>query len=143
MGSVDVTLYEALVSAGIPPERARAVVDGMESVIDKRYALHAHVLATRSDIAELELRIAERFAAMVSSIDGRFGTVDSRFAAIDLRFQSLDTRFQALDTRFQAIDTRFQVVETRIAEAKVDVIRWTLTALTAQSALLLGAMKLF
>jgi hypothetical protein len=41
MGSFHVALLEALVSAGVPSERARAVVDLFDRSIDERYALHA------------------------------------------------------------------------------------------------------
>jgi polyhydroxyalkanoate synthesis regulator phasin len=121
MGSFDVTLFEALVSAGVSPERARAVVDELERTIDGRHALHSQVLATKRDPAELERRMNERISDLGA-------VVTSRFSSVDLKFASIDTRFQA--------------VETKIADVRTDIVRWMLTALTAQTALLLGAMKL-
>jgi hypothetical protein len=41
MGSFDVALLEALLPAGVSPERARAVVDLFERSVDERYSLHA------------------------------------------------------------------------------------------------------
>jgi hypothetical protein len=89
MGSFNVALLEALLSAGVSPERARAVVDLFDRSVDERYSLHAQVLATKRDVAELETRLAREIAA-----------------------------------------------------SKVDLVKWVVGALTAQTALLLGAAKL-
>ena len=90
MGSFDLALLEALLSAGVSPERARAVVELFDRGVDERYGLHAQVLATKRDIAELETRLIRE-----------------------------------------------------IAGTRVDLARWLLGALTAQTALVLGAIKLF
>jgi phage shock protein A len=135
MGSFDVTLFEALVSAGVSPERARAVVDELERTIDGRYAPHSQVLATKRDLAELELRMNGRHSELRSELAESSASVSSRFSSVDLEFASIDTRVQAVETRFQA-------VETKIADVRTDIVRWMLTALTAQTALLPGAMKL-
>ena len=90
MGSFNVALLEALLSAGVSPERARAVVDLFDRSVDERYGLHAQVLATKRDVAELETRLSRE-----------------------------------------------------IATGKVDLVKWMVAALTAQTALLLGAAKLF
>jgi len=108
MGSFDVALLEALLSAGVSHERARAVVDLFDRSVDERYGLHAQVLATRRDVAELETRLVKDVAAL-----------ETRLAKDIAQTQS------------------------RIAETKADLVKWTLAALTAQTALLLGAMKLF
>ena len=97
MGSFNVALLEALLSAGVSHERARAVVDLFDRSVDERYGLHAQVLATKRDVAELETRLSKDIA------------------------------------RTQA----------QIAETKADLSKWMLAALTAQTALLLGAIKLF
>jgi hypothetical protein len=96
MGSFNVALLEALLSAGVSPDRARAVVDLFERSVDERYSLHAQVLATKRDVAELETRLSREIA-----------------------------------------ETRVE-----IAGVKVDLVKWAVAALTAQTALLLGAMKL-
>jgi len=90
MGSFNVALLEALLSAGVSHDRARAVVDLFDRSVDERYSLHAQVLATKRDVAELETRLSKD-----------------------------------------------------IAHAKVDLVKWVLAALTAQTALLLGALRLF
>lgn len=114
MGSFSIALLEALVSAGVSTERARAVVDLLDRSIDERYSLHAEVLATKRDvaalqadtvrsIAELEVRLTRDIAANGASIAG---------------------------------------LQSRIAETKVELMKWMLAALTAQTALILGVMKL-
>jgi hypothetical protein len=101
MGSFNVALLEALLSAGVSPERARAVVDLFDRSVDERYSLHAQVLATKRDVAELETRLTRDMA----EIEGR--------------------------------------LSREIAAGKVDLVKWVVGALTAQTALLLGAAKLF
>ncbi|MEB2352321.1 MAG: hypothetical protein OZ924_13010 [Burkholderiaceae bacterium] len=107
MGSFSIALLEALVSAGVSTERARAVVDLLDRSIDERYSLHAEVLATKRDVAALQ-------AETIRSL-----------AALELRL-----------TRDIAANG------ARIAETKVDLVKWMLAALTAQTALILGVMKL-
>ncbi len=54
MGSLDIAMLEALLSAGVTPERARAVVELFDRSIDERYPLHPQILATKRDVAELQ-----------------------------------------------------------------------------------------
>ena len=101
MGSFNVALLEALLSAGVSPERARAVVDLFDRSVDERYGLHAQVLATRRDVAELETRLSRELAG--------------------------------LETR----------LSREITAGRIDLVKWVVGALTAQTALLLCASKLF
>ena len=107
MGSFNVALLEALLSAGVSPERARAVVEQFERAVDERYSLHAQVLATKRDVAELETRLAREMAGLAREIAG---------VKADL--------------------------SREIAAGKVDLVKWAVAALTAQTALLLGASRL-
>jgi len=100
MGSFNVALLEALLSAGVSPERARAVVEQFERAVDERYSLHAQVLATKRDVAELETRLAREIAGVKADLS------------------------------------------REIAAGKVDLVKWAVAALTAQTALLLGASRL-
>jgi len=88
MGSFNASLLAALLSAGVSPERAREVVEQFDRAIDERFGLHAQILATKRDLAELEVRLTER-----------------------------------------------------IAESRADLVKWMLAALTAQTALIVGALK--
>jgi hypothetical protein len=58
MGTFDTVPMEALLSVGISPERARAVVESFDRSIDARYPLHAQVPATKRDLAEMETPLA-------------------------------------------------------------------------------------
>lgn len=68
MGSFNVALLEALLSAGVSHERARAVVDLFDRSVDERYSLHAQVLATRRDVAELETRLDAQTALLLGAM---------------------------------------------------------------------------
>lgn len=115
MGSFTVALLEALLSAGVSAERARNVVDLFDRSVDERYSLHAQVLATKRDVAEIEARLAREIS---------------------------ETRAQIAETRAQIARVNGEL-GARIAESRADLIKWVLAALTAQTALLLGAIKLF
>lgn len=109
MGSFSVALLEALLSAGVTPERARNVVDLFDRSVDERYGLHAQVLATKRDLAELETRLTREIGQNTVSI--------------------------------AATNERIAEVNARIAETRADLIKWMLAALTAQTGLLLGAIR--
>jgi hypothetical protein len=130
MGSFTVALLEALLSAGVAPERARKVVDLFDRSVDERYSLHAQVLATKRDVAELETRLTREIAetrVQIAQVNGELG---ARIAQVN---GELGARIAQINGELGA----------RIAESRSDLIKWTLAALTAQTALLLGAIKLF
>lgn len=54
---MELEIYEALTSANVPNEKARAVAESISKEIDRRYELHARQLATRGDMAEMEARL--------------------------------------------------------------------------------------
>jgi predicted nucleic acid-binding Zn-ribbon protein len=114
MGTFDAALMEALLSIGVSPERARSVVDSFDRSIDARYSLHAQILATERDLAEMETRLTREV-----------GETRERIAAVDAR-----------------VTESVASTNARIAETKSEILCWTLGALTAQTALLLSAIKL-
>ncbi len=118
-GSFDIALLEALLSAGVSHERARTVVDLFDKSVDERYGLHAQVLATRRDVAEINASLGREIA-------------ETRVAIAETRAE-LKRDIVELETR----------LSKDIANTKVDLTRWMLGALTAQTALQLGAMKHF
>lgn len=115
MGTFDRALFDALVAVGVPADRAERVVALFERGVDERYSLHVQVLATRRDVAELEVRLVREVAEARAQLERAIAECDGRIAECN----------------------------TRIAESKSDLTRWILAALTAQTALLLGAIKLF
>jgi hypothetical protein len=139
MGSFNASLLAALLSAGVSPERAREVVEQLDRAIDERFGLHAQVLATKRDIAELEVRLTERIGETnrrLAEIDGAWrlgvsqieGSLAGRMAQIE---GSLAGRMAQIEGS----------LATRIAETRADLVKWMLAALTAQTALIVGALK--
>ena len=126
MGSFDVALLEALLSAGVSPERARTVVELFDRCVDERYSLHAQVLATKRDLAELETRLTKDIAELETRL-------------------TKDIAGLRAETQASSAEARVSIagIKAGIAETKADLAKWTLAALTAQTALLLGAIKLF
>ena len=122
MGSFNVALLEALLSAGVAPDRARAVVDLFERSVDERYSLHAQVLATKRDVAELETRLSREVAELETRLSRDIASVEAR----------LSRELAELSGR----------VTREIAAGKVDLVKWAIGALTAQTALLMGASRL-
>src|SRR6201997_2567142 len=49
---MDLEVVDALKAAGVPDDKARAVVASLHREIDQRYALHAAQLATRGDLLD-------------------------------------------------------------------------------------------
>lgn len=176
MGSLNTTLLSALLSAGVAPDRAREVVEQFDRAIDERYGLHAQVIATKRDVAEIQAKLVdriaesneriartnERIAELDRSLSGRIveldralsgrlaeldRTLSGRLAELDLALsgrlaeldRTLSGRLAELD---RALSGRIAATNERIAESKADLAKWMLGALTAQTALILGAFKL-
>jgi len=114
MGTFDRALFDALVAVGVPPDRAERVVELFERGVDERYGLHAQVLATRRDVAELEARLVREMAEGHARLMREIAECHGRISECNVR----------------------------IADTKSDLARWMLAALTAQTALIVGAMKL-
>ena len=125
MGTFDTALMEALLSVGISPERARAVVESFDRSIDERYSLHSQVLATKRDVAELETRLTRDLAEIETRLTREVGACSERIAAADARTGEMYANLSA-----------------RIADSKTDTLKWMLAALTAQTALLAAIAKL-
>ena len=150
MGSFTAALLDALLSVGISPERARNVVELFDKSIDERYGLHAQVLATKRDLADVEARLSNEIAGTRVEIAETRAELGREIAGT--RVEIAETRAEIAQTRAELkrdiaeLETRLSkdiaATNARIAETKADLTRWMLGALTAQTALLLGAMKL-
>jgi hypothetical protein len=136
MGSFNASLLAALLSAGVSPDRAREVVEQFDRAIDERFGLHAQVLATKRDVAELQAAMTDRIA----DSNERIARTNERIAELD---RSLSGRIAELDRSLSGrIAELDRDLSGRITESRVDLLRWMLAALTAQTALILGAFKL-
>ena len=125
MGSFAVALLEALLSAGVSHDRARTVVDLFDRSVDERYGLHAQVLATKRDLAELETRLVREIGEQAARITEQ----GARIAEFGAKLAETTARIGA-------------ETQARIAETRADLVKWMLGALTAQTLLLLGAIRL-
>lgn len=167
MGSFATALYDALLSAGVAADRARAVVDLFDRSVDERYGLHAQVLATKVDLGELRLATTSDLTELRSATKSDFAELRGEFAELradfaehrmttrsdfaELRAEFAEHRmttksdlaeFRSTVTReLSETNVRVARLETRIAETKSDLVKWMLAALTTQTALLL-ALKL-
>ena len=137
MGSFSVALLEALLSAGVSPERAHRVVELFDQSIDERYGLHAQVIATKRDLAEMETRLVREMAQTRTHADARLAERDLAIARIQA---GVDKLTSSTDSGLAGLATS---MDARLADTRADLIKWMLAALTAQTALLLAASKLF
>ena len=147
MGSLNVALLEALLSVGISHERARNLVELLERSVDERYGLHAQVLATKRDIAELQAATTRDIAELQTATTREIAELQTvttreiaeRQAATTREIAELRT---ATVGEISRVELKIAQLESKVAETKSDLVRWMLAALTAQTALLLGAMRL-
>lgn len=75
---MELEIYDAFRSAGVPDEKAKAATESINLAIDRRYKLHADQLATRGDIEIVRRDIAETKVELVK------WCVASIFAAVGL-----------------------------------------------------------
>jgi len=57
---ISLTLYDALISANVPPEKAKAVVDAWETDVEK--------LATKADLQHVETRLNASISELRSEV---------------------------------------------------------------------------
>jgi uncharacterized protein involved in exopolysaccharide biosynthesis len=160
MGSLSLALVEVLLSVGVPPDRARAIVQEIDVSISERIALQSTQHASRAEVGELR----HEGQAGLSQVRVELAGLRADLAEVrtELRSQIADVRTEIADVRAEIADVRTEIAQVRteiaelrtevrgeiaelrpeIARVKLDLTRWMLGAMTAQAALLLGAMKL-
>ena len=72
---MELEIYRALVKINVSADDAQAVADSINKEIDKRYALHASELATRSDLSEAKVEIIKWTIGSMLAAVGLFATV--------------------------------------------------------------------
>lgn len=78
-----IAIYEALTSANVSSDKARAVAESINRVIDRRYELHAQQRATRGDVSDMRQQVAEMEARLLKSInDSQRWTMGAVFAGM-------------------------------------------------------------
>ncbi|HEX4596999.1 MAG TPA: hypothetical protein VH278_04380 [Burkholderiaceae bacterium] len=119
---MDLEVVDALKAAGVPDDKARAVVVSLHREIDQRYALHAAQLSTRTDLVEavgaVKLEIAETVGA------------------VKLEMARLHAESMGAIARLETKMTE------RMAETKVELIRWFLGSFIAFGGVLTAIVRM-
>ena len=76
---MELEIYNAFVKAGVPEAEAKAAVESINKEIDKRYALHAQQLFTKTDGAELKTEIIKWSIGTIFAAVGLFAAVSKLF----------------------------------------------------------------
>ena len=143
---MDLEVVDALKAAGVPDDKARAVVASLHREIDQRYVLHAAQLATRADLAEGAARLEPRLGEMATR--AQLAEAVARFEA---RFGEMATRAQLAEavSRLEAkmatradLSEAFARLEARIAETRVDLMRWFFGSFLAMGGVLIAVLRL-
>ncbi len=167
MGSFTLALVEVLLSVGVPAQRARAIVDAIDASISERIGLQSAQQASRAEVSEIRREGQAGLSQVRAELAGlrtdlaevrtelRTEIADVRTEIADVRTEIADVRTEIAGVRTEIAELRTEVrgeiaavrtelaeVRTEIAQVKLDITRWMLGAMTAQAALLLGAMKL-
>lgn len=92
--SFPISLYDALVSIAVPPDKARAVADAMERDMGATLATKSDILLLRQELGQLEQRfslelnlIRKEMELMRSSMTVRLGSI--QVVAAGLLFAAL------------------------------------------------------
>lgn len=84
---MELEIYDALQSAGVSPEKAKAAVESINKEIDRRYALHAAQLATRGDVEQVKVEIAKVESNLVKWLVATALVIIGAIAALISRIQ--------------------------------------------------------
>ena len=124
MGAVNQTLIEELVGMGLPRERATSVASSIEQSLDNRYSLHSQILATKRDLADLELKLVREMSQHSERMAAQFALVNDR-----------------ISQQSTQINERISQTNILVAETKVDLLKFMIGAFIANAGLMLGAIK--
>ena len=70
-------------------------------------------LATKRDLADLEVKTQASFVALNAKMDVQFAEVKEQFAAVREQFAEVREQFAAVREQFAAVDTRFAVLSDK------------------------------
>ncbi len=77
---MDLEVFDALRAVGVPDDKARAAVESINRQIDRRYALHAEQLATRTDAAEVRAELRSEVAGVRAELERIRGELVAKIA---------------------------------------------------------------
>lgn len=118
------SLYDALVSVSVPPDKARAVVDAMErdmgTTLATKADLDAKFLLLQRDIAGLRGEQGQRIDSTREFLEQR---VDATCEALDHRVDAVrDSLDQKIDTVRVSLDQKIDAVRESL-EQKIDAVQ--------------------
>lgn len=153
MGSLTLALVEVLLSVGVPAQRARAIVDAIDASISERVSLQSSQHASRVELDEVRRegqtglsQVRVELAGLRADLAGVRTELRTEIAEVRTELAEVRTEIAELRTEVRseiaAVRVEIAQLRTEIAGVKLDLTRWMLGAMTAQAALLLGAMKL-
>ena len=137
---MDLEVVDALRAAGVPDDKARAVVASLHREIDQRYVLHAAQLATRSDLMETAARLERRLGEMATRAD-----LAETAARLEGRLGEMATRADLAELRTATradLNEDFARLEAKIAETRVDLMRWFFGSFLAMGGVLIAVLRL-
>ena len=102
MGVISAEMYEALILANVPEDKARAAAAEVAKGQD---------LASKADLVELGAQLRSEMDKGFAEMDKRFGEMDKR---IDKRFAEMDKRFAEMDKRFAETDKSLAVLRLAV-----------------------------
>ena len=171
MGSLTLALVEVLLSVGVPADRARAIVQAIDVSISERIGLQSSQQASRAEVGELRhegqaglsqvrvelaglradlAEVRTELRTEIAQVRTEIAEVRTEIAELrtEVRGEIASVRAEIAELRTEVrgdiatVRTELAELRTEIARVKLDLTRWMLGAMTAQAALLLGAMKL-
>ena len=126
---MELEVFDAFRSAGVPDDKARAAVESINRAIDRRYGLHAEQLVTRGDLRAEVATLREEMAATRGDLHAEVAT---------LREEMAD---RIAGVRSDLERTRGELL-TRIAETKTEVIQWCVGSVFGSVAMFAGITRL-
>lgn len=145
---MEIEIYQAFLSAGVPAEKAQMAADSVRHEIDERFAANIQALATKHDlaaaVADIELAASKLSAKTEAAIASLSAKTDASFARVDARFEMLDIRFEKFEEKMDLkFDSMLHQMSTLIAQSRDISLRWTIGSMFALVACAGGVAKVF
>ena len=105
---------------------------------ERELDLLERTVRVEEELKSLRELTVERFEALQTFMDERFGAVDKGFESVDKRFGAVDKRFESVDKRFESVDKRFEDMNRRFTS-----LQWTMGIGFTVLAALMGVFNFF
>lgn len=129
---MDLEVVDALKAAGVPDDRARAVVLSLHREIDQRFVLHAGQLATRGDLADVKLQLNDVRAELTRDVSDVKAELKRDVADVRVEMLRLHAESMAATSRLAA----------KLEETKAELIRWSVGSFIAMAGVFTAISRL-